>query len=489
LRFAAFLHPPAFGLKPHSIDDTAARAVKGVVNVVTFDHNIAVIAESTWQAFQGKNALNVEWTRDTEAENSTSLDAQMHALLEKPAESPRRVDGDPDKAFREAAQIVEAVYECPFLPHNAMEPMNFFANVTNEKAELYGPIQTPEGRRKDVAEALGMQESQVTIGLSRMGGGFGRRLYGDFVLEAAKISQLAAVPVLLTYTREDDMTAGVYRPACKYLFRAALDANGKMVGYHIRGVGVNQRNCVRESNFPAAAVPHYLAESHMLESEVTVGAWRAPITNFLAYAEQSFLDEVAEKAGKDSVQFRLDLLADAQARPVGDLSYEPDRYAGVIRLAAEKCAWGNSANTVKQGLSAYYSHNTYVAQVADVVMENGKPKVEKMTTAVDCGIVVNKSGALTQVEGGTIDGIGHAMYGNLTISDGKSEQQNFDSYRLIRINEVPKTEIHFVDNGKAPTGLGEPALPPAAGAVANAIYNATGKRLRKQPFNADGLLG
>jgi isoquinoline 1-oxidoreductase beta subunit len=322
-----------------------------------------------------------------------------------------------------------------------------------------------------------------------MGGGFGRRLYGDFVLEAAKISQLAGAPVLLTYSREDDMTAGIYRPACKYLFRAALDANGKMTGYHIRGVGVNQRNCVRESNFPAAAVPHYLAESHTVESEVTVGAWRAPITNFLAYAEQSFLDEVAEKAGKDPVQFRLDLLSNAQDSPTGDLSYEPDRYAAVIRLAAEKCGWGNTSNGVKQGLSAYYSHNTYVAQVADVILENGKPKVDKMTTAVDCGIVVNKSGALTQVEGGTIDGIGHAMYGELTIADGKSEQQNFDSYRLIRIGEVPKTEIHFVDNGKPPTGLGEPALPPAAGAVANAIYTATGQRLRKQPFYQEGLLG
>jgi CO/xanthine dehydrogenase Mo-binding subunit len=171
------------------------------------------------------------------------------------------------------------------------------------------------------------------------------------------------------------------------------------------------------------------------------------------------------------------------------VSYEPDRYAAVIRLAAEKCGWGNTSNGVKQGLSAYYSHNTYVAQVADVILENGKPKVDKMTTAVDCGIVVNKSGALTQVEGGTIDGIGHAMYGELTIADGKSEQQNFDSYRLIRIGEVPKTEIHFVDNGKPPTGLGEPALPPAAGAVANAIYTATGQRLRKQPFYQEGVLG
>jgi isoquinoline 1-oxidoreductase beta subunit len=405
------------------------------------------------------------------------------------AEKPLRKDGDPESAFREAATIVESVYECPFLPHNAMEPMNFFADVKGDRADLYGPIQTPEGTRKAVAEAIGIPQENIAIGLSRMGGGFGRRLYGGFVTEAAKISQLAKAPIQLTYTREDDMSSGIYRPSCKYLFRAALDTSGNMVGYHIRGVGVNQRNCVRESNFPAAAVPNYLAETHNTESEVTVGAWRAPITNFLAFAEQSFLDEVALKVNKDPVQFRLDLMQRALDTPVGELTYEPARFIEVIKLAAEKSNWGKAADGVAQGFSVYYSHNSYVAHVADVVVENAKPRVQKMYCAVDCGIVINQSGARNQIDGGTLDGIGHAMYGELTIANGTAEQQNFDKYRLMRLPEAMPVEIYFVNNGKSPTGLGEPALPPAAGAVGNAIFTATGKRLRKQPFVGDELLG
>jgi isoquinoline 1-oxidoreductase beta subunit len=236
-------------------------------------------------------------------------------------------------------------------------------------------------------------------------------------------------------------------------------------------------------------VPNYLAEAHNAKSEVTVGAWRAPISNFLAFAEQSFLDEVALKAGKDPIRFRLELMQRANEKPVGALSYEPDRFIEVITLAAEKSGWWNAQEGVHLGFSVYFSHNSYIAQVAEVVMQEGRPTVQKMYTSVDCGIVVNTSGARTQVEGGTIDGIGHAMYGKLTIANGSAEQQNFDKYRLIRMREVMPTEIHFVNNGKAPTGLGEPALPPASGAVGNAIFSATGKRLRKQPFAGEELLG
>ncbi|HLF65934.1 MAG TPA: molybdopterin cofactor-binding domain-containing protein [Saprospiraceae bacterium] len=487
--YGAFTHPPAFGQKLGSIDDSAARAIPGVKDVITFDNNVVVLADNTWHALQGKKALKITWTRDTEAESTTSLDTRMREFLQKSAEAPLRKDGDPERAFHDAATIVEAVYECPFLAHNPMEPMNFFADVTAERADLYGPIQTPEGTRRSVAEKLGMQESQVSIGLSRMGGGFGRRLYGHFVTEAALTSQLAKAPVQLIYTREDDMSGGIYRPACKYLFRAALDAHGNLTGYHIRGVGVNQGSCVRESNFPAAAVENYLAETHNAQSEVTVGAWRAPITNFLAFAEQSFLDEVALKVNKDPVQFRLDLMQRALDNPVGELIYEPARFIEVIKLAAEKSNWGRASDDVKQGFSVYYSHNSYVAHVADVVVQEGKPKVQKMHCAVDCGIVINQSGANTMVEGGTLDGIGHAMYGELTIKEGIAEQQNFDKFRLLRISEAMPVEMHFVNNGKSPTGLGEPALPPAAGAVGNAIFTATGKRLRKQPFVGDELLG
>jgi isoquinoline 1-oxidoreductase beta subunit len=216
-------------------------------------------------------------------------------------------------------------------------------------------------------------------------------------------------------------------------------------------------------------------------SPITTGAWRAPITNFLAYAEQSFLDEVAQTIGKDPVQFRLDLLDKAKKSPVGEIKYDIDRMKGVIQLVAEKSNWGKNKN-VSQGFSVYFSHASYVAQVGEVVMQKGKPVLKKIYAAADCGIVVNLSGARQQMMGGITDGVGHAMYGNLTFKNGVPEQNNYNTYRLIRINEIPEIEVHFVDNGIDPTGLGEPALPPTGAAVANAIFKATGKRLYNQPF-------
>ncbi|HEX8039647.1 MAG TPA: molybdopterin cofactor-binding domain-containing protein, partial [Chryseosolibacter sp.] len=217
---------------------------------------------------------------------------------------------------------------------------------------------------------------------------------------------------------------------------------------------------------------------------ITTGAWRAPITNFLAYAEQSFLDEVAYAAKVDPVKFRLDLLERAKKSPVGAIKYDIDRMKGVIELAAEKSNWGKKPN-VSQGFSVYFSHRSYVAQVAEIEMNKSNPVLKKIYGAVDCGIVVNLSGARQQVTGGIVDGFGHAMFGRLTFKDGAPEQRNFNSYRLIRLKEVPEVEVHFVDNGIDPTGLGEPALPPTGGAVANALFKATGKRVRKQPFTLE----
>jgi isoquinoline 1-oxidoreductase beta subunit len=278
------------------------------------------------------------------------------------------------------------------------------------------------------------------------------------------------------------MTGGIYRPACRYRFRAALDKEGNIIGYQLRGVGINAGNATRENNFPAGSIPHLLIDSVGHKSPITTGPWRAPITNFLAFAEQSFLDEVAEAAGKDPVQMRLDLLEKAKKNPTGDIKYDIDRFKAVIQLAAEKSGWNTKKKGVFKGFSVYFSHASYIAQVAEMIKVKGKPVLQKVYCAVDCGIVVNKSGALNQVVGSIVDGLGHAMYGNLTFKDGAPEQNNFNTYRLIRFNEIPEVEVHFVDNGIDPTGLGEPALPPLGGAVANALYKATGKRVRNQPF-------
>ncbi len=484
--YANVLRPPAFGMKLKSYDDTGAKNVSGVSDVLQFGDKIAVLANSTWAAMQGKKALSAEWEKSEQLESTNYHDQEMRSLLDKKADEPRRNDGDVSRAFAEADEVIEKVYEAPFLPHNCLEPMNFFAHVTAERAELFGPIQTPEWTQGRVAELLGRDKSEIEIGLSRMGGGFGRRLYGDFVLEAAEISDKSKKPVQLIYTREDDMTAGIYRPASKYKFRASIK-DGEMTGYHLVGAGVNMRNATREHNWPAATLDNYLVESHNLESNITTGAWRAPITNFLASAEQSFADEVAEKLGKDPVQFRIDLLQRAIDNPVGELDYEPAKLMGVIKLAAEKSNWDQKEEGVFKGFSAYYSHNSYVAEVAEVVKQKGKPIVRKMIVAIDCGIVVNPTGAINQAMGGVIDGIGHAMYGDFSFVDGQPQANNFDRYRLIRSSEAPKVDIHFVESINSPTGLGEPTLPPAGGAVANAIYAATGKRLYKQPFTKQDI--
>jgi isoquinoline 1-oxidoreductase subunit beta len=249
-------------------------------------------------------------------------------------------------------------------------------------------------------------------------------------------------------------------------------------------VGINAGNPTREANFPTGAIENVLIEAIEHKSPITTGPWRAPITNFLAGAEQSFLDEVAEAAGKDPVTMRLELFRKAKENPVGGKpNYDAERFIKVIELAAEKSGWFKKRKRgVHLGFSVYYSHLSYVAHVAEIVKVKGKPALQKVYTAVDCGIVVNKSGALNQVVGSVVDGLGHAMYGRLTFKDGATEQSNFHNYRLIRMNEIPEVEVHFVDNGIDPTGLGEPALPPLSGAVANALYRATGKRVRHQPF-------
>lgn len=497
---AMIVHPPAFGMKLKSVNDSAARAMSGIKDVVTIDclpegtkklwsdvnafpQLVAVVGNSTWEVMKAKKALEIEWEVVSEGESTSDYTDGLSKLLEESAEEPARKDGNPEEAFEKAAKVVEQTYSAPFLAHNTMEPMNFFADVTKEKAELAGPVQTPEYLSKTVASVLGLPEDKVSIAMTRMGGGFGRRLYGNFGVEAALISQKINAPVKLIYSREDDMTQGTYRPAYKVKYRAALDENNNLIGFQIRGAGVNG-SPVFANRFPAGTVDNYIVENYTLESNISTGAWRAPSSNFIACAEQSFLDEVAEAAGKDPLDFRLELFDKAISNPVGeDNDYDAERYAGVLKLVKEKAQWGTNKAGVSRGVSAYFCHNSYVAQVVDVVMKDGQPVVQKVWCAVDCGIVINPEGALNQIEGGVIDGIGHAMYSGLTFKEGKSDQTNFNNYRLIRHNEAQmEIESFFVDNGIDPTGLGEPSLPPVAAAVSNAFYAATGKRVTNQPF-------
>ena len=479
--YAMIQRPPAFGTKIKSVDAAEAKAMPGILDVVTFKNNVAVVGKSTWEVMKARAVVKIEYENDGKTESSSDHNQLLASLLDTGKITVRRKDGDADIAFKNAAKIIKSEYQCPFIPHNPMEPMNFFADVRTDGVELVGPTQTPASARTATAKLLNIPENKITLEITRLGGGFGRRLKFDYVLEAAELSSIIKKPVKLIWTREDDMTGGSYRPAVRYRFEAALDTKGNLVGYKLRGVGINVGNSTKEDNFPSGAVENLLIESVEHSSPITTGAWRAPITNFLAFAEQSFLDEVALAAGKDPVQFRLELLQKAKTKPVGAIKYNIDRMETVIKQVTEKSGWGTKSN-VSQGFSVYFSHASYVAQVCEVVMNNNTPVVKKIYAVSDCGEVINKSGALQQVMGAIVDGYGHAMFGKLTFKDGAPEQNNFDQYRLIRMKEIPEIDAYFVDNGIDPTGLGEPALPPTGGAVANAIFKATNIRLRNQPF-------
>ncbi len=483
MEYAVVLRPPAFGQSLVRFDDRTARKITGVTDVVKFGDKIAVLATSTWAAMKGQKVLRAEWNQKDQAEDSDYHTETLLNYLQKKADTPMRVDGDVDVAFSEADQIFEKVYEAPFLPHTCMEPMNFFAHVTDEKVEMVGPIQTPSWTQRRIADLLNRDIEEITIEMTRMGGGFGRRLYGDFALEAAEISSLTKKPVKVVFSREDDMLSGSYRPASAYRFKVGIK-NNIITAYHLTEACFNGNMFGQmHSNFPCGAISNYRVDSHNIQSNITTGAWRAPYANFLAFAEQAFLDELADLLDKDAIQFRLDLFDRAKNNPVGEEhNYEIDKFLGVIQLVADKSNWGNADDGIFLGFSTYYSHNTYVAEVAEVVMEDHGPAIKKIHCAVDCGIVINPTGARNQVEGGIIDGIGHAMYGEFNFVAGQTQSTNFNQYRLIRMPEVPEIEVHFVANSNDPTGLGEPALPPAGGAIANALAAATGTRSYKQPF-------
>ena len=512
-------HPPAFGMKLKSFDASQTLQMPGVKDVFTlklyddgfeqggfdtrtFNDLLVVVGNNTWEVMNARKKLKVTWEpagdmKETvagrggkkeviipgELESTVAQFAKMQEYAKQPAEQLRK-DGDPETAFKNAAQVIERTYNAPFLAHNCMEPINFFAHVTDEKALVAGPLQAPGWSEPTLAKLLNLPADKIEIQMTRMGGGFGRRAYGHYLYEAALISKKVKAPVKLIYTREDDMSYGIYRPMYTATYRAALDSNKKLIAFHVNGGGIPEHP-IHANRFPAGAVDNYLAEGWQIPSNITIGAFRAPRSNFNAAAEQSFLDEVAEAMGKDPIDFRLELLKRAKENPVGkNNDYDADRYAGVLQLVREKSGWNKPENKkYSRGVAAYFCHNSYAAHVVDMIMTNGQPYVERVFSAMDCGIVVNPDAATNMVQGAVVDGIGNAFYGGLTHKNGAAEQNNFHRYRIIRMHEAPKKiEVHFVQNDIDPTGLGEPPFPPVFGAVANALYKAAGKRLYQQPY-------
>jgi isoquinoline 1-oxidoreductase beta subunit len=514
---AMIVHPPAHGLRLKSFDDSAARAMPGIRDIfqikshqdeyertffdtTSFTDLVAIVGNSTWEVMSAKKALKAEWDEFATYEEKRDWNGRKELRtipgglenheqqLQKMAETAKkgrtvRKDGNPEAAFASAAKVIERTYKGPFLAHNCMEPMNFFAHVQADRVDCAGPLQKPELTEQALSSRLGIPIENIYIEMTRLGGGYGRRSYAHWLIEAAVISQKVNAPIKLIYSREDDMTGGIYRPMYQATYRAALDKDNQLIGFHVNAGGLVEPPLYAD-RFPAGAVENYWADDWTVPSNITVGSFRAPRSNFIAAAEQSFLDEVAEAAGKDPIEFRLELLQKAKANPIGQNNdYDADRFIGVLELLKAKSNWGQAQAGISRGVSAYFCHNSYAAQVLDLKIENGQVQVEKVVQAVDCGLVINPDAAKNLCEGCVVDGIGTAMFGELKFVNGAPDRSNLDRYRMIRMSEAPKViETYFVESQVDPTGLGEPGYPPVFAALANAIYQATGKRFYEQPF-------
>jgi isoquinoline 1-oxidoreductase subunit beta len=515
---AMVIHPPAFGMQLKSFDATEAKKMPGIKDVFdiqvykdgymragfdtrAFNKLIAVVGNSTWEVMNARKKVVAQWepiqtTKEMVAawgskkeetvpgglESTDDHMKQMLAMQKNPAKVLRK-DGDPETAFAKAKKVLERTYTAPFLSHNPMEPISCFAHITDEKAYFVAPIQIPEMMKQNIVANLDIPAEKLEMKLTRMGGGFGRRAYGHYIVEAGHISKKMKAPVKLIYTREDDMTNGIYRPTYIVTYKAAIDENNNVTAIAIKGGGFPE-NAVHEHRFPAGAFENYIAEGWELPSNITIGAFRAPRSNFIASAEQTFIDELAETIGKDPLDYRIELLKKAKTSPVGKFNeYDADRYIGVLELVKQKSNWGKTDKNVKRGVAAYFCHSSYAAHVIDVRMKDGQPVVDNVVTAMDCGFVVNPEGAKNMVEGAVVDGIGNALFGGMRFEKGAPVQKNLNQYRIIRHREAPKKiDVHFVQNTIDPTGLGEPPFPPVFGALANALYKATGKRLYNQPY-------
>lgn len=496
-----------------SVDDSATRAVPGVIDVVrvagqapgapyhVLAAGVAVVAENYWAAYKGRRALRIEWEKGPHtAESSESFNAQCRELLQGAGQMVRN-DGDFPAAFASAARRLEAVYEQPFVSHAQLEPQNCIADWRPDGCNILGPTQMPSSAAREVAAATGLDAFAVEVQPTRLGGGFGRRLTQDHIVETALISKAVGRPVRLIWTREDDMQHDRYRPAGHHHMQAGIDATGQVVAWthrlastskYYRRPGVEDADLwgseIYLDDYPANIIPNLRYEYFPVQSGVPRDSWRAPGHTANAFAVQSFLDEIAHDLGQDFLSFQLALLGGSREIAYGNHGgpvFNPGRLAHVLKRAASMAGWGESLPQGHgRGLACHFTFGGYAAHCVDVVVgKDGSMRVLRVTSAVDVGQPVNPNGIKMQMEGSINDGVSTALGQEITVSGGRIDQLNFDNYPMMRIDMAPpEIEVHIVDSDVAPSGMGEMGIPPLAPALCNAIFAATGKRIRSLPI-------
>ena len=503
MKYAVYTKCPVFGGKVVSANLDEVRAIPGVRHALIAKggddpwglvDGVAIVADSWWIARNAQAKLKVEWAEGAGATHSSANFAQRAPELAKePWVVPLLSHGDADGALRSAAKTLEAAYSYPFLYHATLEPMNCTARFADGRMELWAPTQTPDGTKQTVAKTVGIVESAVTVHQVRMGGAFGRRFIQDFAAEAAWIAKACGEPVKLLWSREDDMQHGFYRPAGFHFLKAGLDANGALTAWrnHFVSFGTGTRPVfdagMSGNEFPTRFVKHVATGMSLMPLAMPTGPLRAPQGNSMSFVMQSFIDELAHAAGKDPLEFRRQLLSQAIA-PTPD--FDVARVRGVMELVAEKSGWGTRTLPAGtgMGLAFHYSHRGYFAEVVQARVTKDKAvTVEQVWVAGDVGRpIINLSGAEGQVMGAVIEGLGQAMEQEITLAAGRVQQGTFRDYPLMRHRHAPPVEVHFLQTDVAPTGLGEPALPPVIPALCNAIFAATGDRVRTLPLSKSG---
>jgi isoquinoline 1-oxidoreductase beta subunit len=474
-----------------------AFVIEGNGDPTELEHGVAIVARDTWSAFKARQTLSVDWDESEAAKDSSSAAAaRARALADQDGATEIVHNGDVEAAFAGAARTLTAFYEYAFVSHAQLEPQNTTAWWQDGRMALWAPSQTPQRAEAAVAKVLGVEADAVTLHQMRAGGGFGRRLINDPVVEAAAIARRVGGPVKLTWSREDDMAHDFYRAGGFHALKGALDADGNLVGWQNHFISFSHDGdkpvsggSIRGDIDPGPFVPNYRITQTLLPWRTPCGPWRAPGSNVIAFAHQSFLHELSAAAGRDHLAFLLALMGEPRWLEEGNaFALHTGRAAGVIRRAAEEAGWGRDLPAGHAlGLAFYFSHAGHVAEVAEVSVGSDKRvRVHRVTVAADVGPIVNLSGAENQVQGSVVDGLSTMLGQRITFENGRAQETNFHQYPLLRMPRAPRVDVHFVESDFPPTGLGEPALPPLAPAVGNAIFAATGERVRRLPLTDAG---